>query len=308
MSRPIIARTQFAVPRQDAVDEQGEAFLEIAEASAPPQPADPAETTDGLGLGAPAGYPLVFPYQFNLVRELNEPVPVMEESAILQCSFRHHNSTALTIRPWVTGELNLGVRLYDQADEIVYEGRLFLEPHQVEPLQWTPVPIVIRRDLVQFGQPYVLRVDFVRENQYWFSLKGGQDYSYPIVFCDGTTATEAEDRVDALARQLASLRAEFDALGPILAEFQAFRTHIPRFLNAVSAANAAASIVGKAKGALDAEARDGAKDLPKIKYQIRSLWEALDALAKRTGRPQRTSAAIGTLLGDDGEADILDRD
>jgi hypothetical protein len=77
-----------------------------------------------------------------------------------------------------------------------------------------------------------------------------------------------------------------------LADIKAFRLQIPRFLNAISAANAAASIVGKAKGSLDAENGHVAKALRDFTYQIQSLWDAVDVIAKRLDPP----LADGTTL------------
>lgn len=238
---------------------------------------------------AEAERPVVFPFQFQIGQDLNKPIPVGVDAAVLHCAVRHTLATEINLRPSSTaGELNLGARLYSEDKQLrVYETRLFSQPRTLQPRAWTPVTITIPRDIVKLGIPYVLNVDFVREHEYWFSNKGGGDYEHLVSFADQQSGTAGPDRFSAIEKELAAMRANIES----------FQSHVPKLLNAISAANAAASIVGKAKSAIDAEEGPIGKALQKLSYEVGSLWQAYDAIAKRLDASAADGAPAGAPKG-----------
>ncbi len=120
------------------------------------------------------------------------------------------------------------------------------------------------------GVSYVLNIDFVREFRYWFADRGETAYEHLVVFGDAPAA-DALQRLDAIEEALGSMRSDINA----------FRSQLPRLLNAISAANAAASIVGRAKDTLSADDGHVAMALQKLTYEVQALWQAHDVIAKK---------------------------
>src|SRR5260370_7663447 len=210
--------------------------LNTSDASAPSEAGESVKKpSDGVTLLSEGDGQPVFPFEFQISRDLNDTVPISNEMAFLQCSVRHLSETDINIVPGVTGEINLGIRLNDlDGRKLVYEARLFLEPRTLTARAWTPVLISIPRSAVEKGKTYTLIVDFLMEHVYWFYLKGGSDYRYFITFSDELAKTDVLGRLDAIEQDLADFRKELtiyntkldkilDELSPILSGKSEFR-------------------------------------------------------------------------------------
>lgn len=213
----------------------------------------------------------VFSFQIQVLQDLGRPVPIKNEFATLQCSVRHLDDKQVMIAPETRGMVNLGARLYSaDKQQTIFETRLFSQPTALTPKTWIPVQMSIPRGPITMGVFYVLNIDFVREFRYWFADRGGDAYEHLVVFGDAPAA-DALERLGAIEGAFASIRSDINT----------FRSQLPRLLNAISAANAAASIVGRAKNTLGTEDGQVAMALQKLTYEVQALWQAHDVIAKK---------------------------
>jgi hypothetical protein len=213
----------------------------------------------------------MFSFQIRMLQDLDRPVPIKNGHATLQGSVSHSDDKEVMIAPETRGKVNLGARLYSEdKQQLIFETRLFSHPRALPPKTWIPVQVSIPREPITMGTSYVLSIDFVREFKYWFSDKGGDAYEHLVVFGDGPAADPLQ-RLDELERAFASIHNDINTL----------RSQLPRLLNAISAANAAASIVGQTKNILSPEDGEVALALQRLTYEVQSLWQAYDIIAKQ---------------------------
>jgi hypothetical protein len=213
----------------------------------------------------------LFSFQVRVTQDLDTPVPLKAGFALLQCSVRHMADHEVDIVPQVAGKLNVGARIFsDDKQKMIFETRLFSQPKILAPRAWTPVQISIPQEQVTTGVSCLLNIDFVREHEFWFADKGGTAYEHRIVFGTGATGYDIFERLAAVEKAVAALRGEFDA----------FQVQVPRLLNAVSASNAAASIVGRVRAALDRDEAQAGLPLQRLSLEIEALWQAYDNIAQ----------------------------
>lgn len=85
-----------------------------------------------------------------------------------------------------------------------------------------------------------------------------------------------------LRKEIDAYAAEFDSnavdLASIVQEMKTFKKQIPQILNVVSAARAAAEIVGDLRVQLDSEAGVVTKIVSEFRRELTSVWDALDAI------------------------------
>ena len=155
----------------------------------------------------------VFPFEFEISRDRDNPVPIRNDVALLQCSVRHFREMDINIVPGVSHEINLGIRLIDlDTKQLSYENRLFSTPKILQTMRWVPVLISIPRQAIELGETYILIVDFVREHDYWFADRGGNDYKYLITFTDVSDEPDILGRLAEVEQDLAALRTGIDNL------------------------------------------------------------------------------------------------
>jgi hypothetical protein len=253
----------------------------------------------------------VFAFDLQLMRDIVYPIPVGNDGGLLQCCVRHLHNTSIEIEPSTTGRLNFGLRVIAMDDaQLVYEDRLFRARATLHPNLWFETSILIPRDVVEPGKTYTLIIDIVKEHEYWFADRGGHDYRYMVTFSElsGDSSADILARLSELEQSVARVNLELKIykemlddnlreLAPMVNEIRAFRVQIPRLLNAMTAANAAASVVGTTKLALDAASGRSTKLDRELKYQIELLWEAFDVIANNAGLPRDEGETLNRRTG-----------
>ncbi len=234
-----------------------------------------------------------FAFEVQLTTDINAPVPVTAAGARFKYSFRHFRSGIVKIDPRTPHTYNFGIRLYeDGIGKPVFETRAFHDEISLQSQVWAQATAVVPQEDLKNDTPYVLKLDFVKEDEFWFADRLQSDNSYVVHFVRASDEIELIPRLDGIEKQLAQIRHELDVyssefntnmaeLATTVEEVRRFRKQIPQILNAVSTANAASSIVGEVRGLLDSEAGVVVKSLSEFRRELSSIWDALDVVSKK---------------------------
>ncbi len=247
-----------------------------------------------------------FPYEVELVTDIAAPVPVTEAGARIEYSLRQMGEALVEVDTRKPKTFNFGIRLHPEGEgPPVFESRAFQGSLWLQHGVWAPAVTVIPPDRLKNKGKYVLVLDFVKEDEFWFAHRTGIRHTYAVRFSKVDDYKDLFLRVDNMEQQLVQIRREIDLyttqlrqntseLASTVEEARAFQKQIPQFLNAISTANAASRIVGDARSALNAESGSIAKSLNEFRRELDIMRDALDLLAERVD-PDRAANRVRPL-------------
>lgn len=91
-------------------------------------------------------------FPFEIRTDLDAPILVGDDGAVVLCRFRHSNDTAIRLLPGHVGEFNLGFRVYAAGDRHVFEDRMQPDRDIIEPGERADCTASIPRRVIRVCQ------------------------------------------------------------------------------------------------------------------------------------------------------------
>jgi len=130
-------------------------------------------------------------FEFEFKADLDGPIMMGKVESKTHCMFKHNNDSAVRLLPGVLHEYNIGFKLFDATKaNLLFEHRATPEKAVVEPDEWIQCTIQIPRRCVNFHDTFLLGVNMVKEEEFWFDPENSS-FEFPVSFIDGLDAAEA---------------------------------------------------------------------------------------------------------------------